>query len=63
MVECKNHIEKTWWITKKTDNSVIHYGEVEVGNVVESGQEEIETFTSEEEWIDRLEELGITIEQ
>ena len=63
MKELKNHTVKTWWIMKSIDNSVIHHGVAEVGQEVSSGQDELETFTVEQEWIDRLAVLGITIEE
>jgi len=63
MIECKNHTEKTWWITKKNDNSTIHYGEVEVGSLVQSGLDEIETSIIQQDYIDRLIELGIDTSQ
>ena len=63
MLELKTHIVKTWYIVKSTDNSIIHYGFVEVGNVMESGQEELETFTIEQGWVDRLLVLGINLEE
>lgn len=59
MVEVKDHIVDTYWIAKATDNSVIHYGCVPVGGVVESGQDELELFTDEQPWIDRLDELEV----
>ena len=62
MVSCTTHIEKTWYICKSTDDSIIHPGYVEVGQQVNSGQDEIEIFTVEQDWIDRLVVLGITIE-
>jgi hypothetical protein len=58
MVEIKNHTVKTYYIAKPAN----HYGVVEVGDVFESGQAELETFTIEQEYLDRLEELGIEIE-
>jgi len=63
MVDIKNHTQTTWWIAKSTDNTIIHYGVVDINNIVESGQEELEMFIVEQEWIDRLLVLGITIEE
>ena len=62
MVELNGHTVKTWWICKKSDDSIIHYSFSEVGDKMESGQDELETFTVEQDWIDRLLELGITVE-
>ena len=61
MIEIEGHIEDTYWIIMNGDNSVIHYGLVTVGNIVESGLDNYETFVVEQEWIDRLIELGIEL--
>lgn len=61
MLGIKDHIDDTYWICRKSDNSDIHYGLVDVGLVTTSGQEVKETFTVEQDWIDRLEVLGITV--
>lgn len=62
MLELKGHTVKTWYISKSSDNSIIHYGFVEVGSIMQSGQEEMETFTIESDWSDRLLILGINNE-
>lgn len=62
MLELKVHTVKTWYISKSSDNSIIHYGFVEVGSIMQSGQEEMETFTIESDWSDRLLILGINNE-
>tara|TARA_R110002110_G_C13176544_1_gene693163 strand:- start:245 stop:388 length:144 start_codon:yes stop_codon:yes gene_type:complete len=46
ILELKGHTEDTWWIVKKTDNSVIRYGFTPFGRGMQSGMDEIETFTS-----------------
>ncbi len=58
-VEIKDQTQDTWWIARKTDNSIIHYGMVEVGETMESGLDILETFLNEEDWLARLLELGI----
>ncbi len=58
-VEIKDQTQDTWWIARKTDNSIIHYGMVEVGEIMESGLDILETFLNEEDWLARLLELGI----
>lgn len=63
MESITGHTVSTYWIMKAIDNSVIHYGCVSVGAVVDSGQEVKETFTVEQDWLDRLSVLGITIEE
>jgi hypothetical protein len=60
MIEIKGHTEDTWWIIKKRDNSVIHYGLTPVGLVTQSGLDEKETFTNELDWQNQLLKYGIT---
>lgn len=54
MVEIKGHIVDIWWIIKKNDNSVIHYGLTPVGLVTQSGLDEKEEFTDELTWANEL---------
>lgn len=60
MVEIKNHTEDIWWIIKKRDNSVIHYGLTPVGMVTQSGLDVKEEFTNETDWQNELFKYGIT---
>jgi hypothetical protein len=60
MLEIKNHTEEIWWIIRKNDNSVIHYGVTPVGMVTQSGLDLLETFTNEEERDKKLLDYGIT---
>jgi len=60
MIEIKNHTVDTWWIIKKYDNSVIHYGMTPVGMVTQSGLDEKEEFTDESIWLNTLLRYGIT---
>jgi len=70
MVELIDHTEDTYWICRKTDNSIIHHGMVVIENVelgvkrsiVQSGLDILETFLDRKDWIARLLELGIEIE-
>jgi hypothetical protein len=59
MIKIEGHIEDKYWIIMNGDNSVIHYGLVTVGNVVDSGLSSYEIFIIKQEWIDRLIELRI----
>lgn len=61
MIHIDVQTELLWWITRSIDDSVILYGLLEIGQVLDSGQEVLETFLTEEEWIVRLTELGIII--
>lgn len=54
MIEIKNHLVDTWWIIKKSDNSVIHHGITPVGLVTQSGLDEKETFSEELVWANTL---------
>jgi len=56
--EINNTSVKTWYIVKTTDNSIIHYECLEIGGCMKSGQPELETFTDQQSWIDRLAVLG-----
>ena len=62
MVNINKTTEKIWWIVTSTDKTIIHYGELLPNTELISGQDELETFNSEDSWIGRLLELGITIE-
>ena len=54
MVEIKGHLVDTWWIIKKNDNSVIHYGMTSVGLVTRSGLDTKQEFTDELTWANEL---------
>jgi hypothetical protein len=54
MVEIKGYTEDIWWIIKKRDNSVIHYGLTPVGMITQSGLDEKETFSDELIWANTL---------
>lgn len=40
----------------------VHYGELESGQEIATGQANLEIFENEEEYTQRLNELGITLE-
>jgi hypothetical protein len=61
MIHIDAQTELLWWITRSIDDSIILYGLLEIGQVLDSGQEVLEIFLTEEEWIIRLAELGIII--
>jgi hypothetical protein len=60
MIEIKNRLVDTWWIIKKNDDSVIHYGLTPVGMVTSSGLDVAEEFTDELEWANKLLKYNIT---
>tara|TARA_R110002126_G_scaffold116875_3_gene256501 strand:- start:1783 stop:2022 length:240 start_codon:yes stop_codon:yes gene_type:complete len=61
MVEIKGHTEDTWWVIKKSDNSIIKYGMTDVGLTTTSGLDEKETFTSELNWANKLLDYDLII--
>jgi hypothetical protein len=46
--------EKLWWVITNDDESIIHYGVLEPGNVVESGQTKLKTYNTEISWANKL---------
>lgn len=61
MIEIKDHLVDTWWIIKKNDNSVIHYGLTPVGMVTNSGLDTVETFIEESVWFTKIIDYDNTI--
>jgi len=57
----KGHTETKWWICYNDGQTAIHYGKTEVGQVTTSGQPNHELFNTEQDYLDRLNELGIKI--
>ena len=55
--------QSTWFIGRASDNSVVHYFQVEENTQLDSGQEIIELFNLEEEYLARLLELGISLDE
>lgn len=46
-----------YYLAYTLDNEVFHYGELKQGQVITTGQQELETFEVEQELSDRLGEL------
>lgn len=63
MQELKNHTSTKWWIAHNNDYSVIHHGKVEVGQIVTSGQQIIDIYDTEQEWLDFLATKNINSNQ
>ena len=56
--EFKNEeIESMYYLAYTLDKEVFHYGELKQGQVITSGQQELETFEVEQDLSDRLGEL------
>jgi hypothetical protein len=58
-MEIKGHNNTVWWICYNEGYTTIHHGKTEVGGVTTSGQPLHEIFDTEEEYLDRLNELNI----
>mgnify|MGYP001626780849 FL=1 len=58
MVSIKNTQKQTFYIVRSIDNSIIHHGELEIGQSMESGQQILEVFQTEEDLNNRLSELN-----
>ena len=58
MVSIKNAQKQTFYIVRSIDNSIIHYGELEIGQSMESGQQILEVFQTEEDLNNKLSELN-----
>jgi hypothetical protein len=54
MIEIKDHLVDTWWIIKKNDGTVMHYGLTPVGMITNSGLDVLETFTDESIWFSKI---------
>jgi len=61
MVKIEGNTEDIYWIIMNGDKTIIHYGLVTVGNVVESGLNVSELFTIKDSWLSRLLILGIDL--
>jgi len=59
MHKIENHTVKTWFIFSNTEGTAHTCSYTEVGEVTESGMDNLETFTVEQEWLDRLNVLGL----
>jgi hypothetical protein len=53
--------QDTWFIGHDPDFEIVHYSFVETGTRLDSGQEIIELFDNEQDWTNRLLEIGITL--
>ena len=58
MISIKNAQKQTFYIVRSIDNSIIHDGQIEIGQSMESGQQILEVFQTEEDLNNRLTELN-----
>ena len=58
MISIKNAQKQTFYIVRSNDNSIIHDGQIEIGQSMESGQQILEVFQTEEDLNNRLTELN-----
>jgi len=62
MIAIKNTTENNiWWIVKSTDGTIIHHGVLEPNVELTSGQETLQQFTTEQDWLNELTNLGVSI--
>lgn len=62
MTQQINKPGSTKWFIAYTGGEPYAYGEVNIENEMTTGHETLECFNTEEEYLVRIEELGITIE-
>ena len=55
-------IEPTYVICRTNENTIFHYGDIWCVNVIKTGLDILESFTVEQEFIDRLDELNVVLE-
>jgi len=60
MHKLEGHIKELWFIFSNSDNTVYRYSSSCGDCVTESGLPNVETFEIKEEWLVRLNELGLT---
>jgi hypothetical protein len=53
--------QDTWFIGHDPDFEIVHYSFVQTGTRLDSGQEIIELFYTQQDYLDRLTEIGIDI--
>jgi len=54
--------QNTWFIAHN-EIDIFHYGFVETGKRIDTGQPNLELFYNEQDWLDRLTELNINLEE
>jgi hypothetical protein len=54
ITEIKSPEQTTYWIARSKDGSVCHHGVIDKGLVVATGQPELEQFTDEKKFLERL---------
>jgi len=57
MINNYTDLETPYWVAKKEDNSVLHYGEIKEGTQL-STKMDIHTFSKKEDWIYFIEANG-----
>ena len=56
-MQIKDHTEAQYWCAYSTDLTVFHIGKLEVGQVLSTGQPNLESFATEAELRTRIDEL------
>ena len=57
MINNHTDLQNPFWVAKKEDNSVLHYGEIKEGTQL-STKMPIHTFSKKEDWISFIESNG-----
>ena len=57
MINNYTDLETPYWVAKKEDNSVLHYGEIKEGTQL-STKMDIHTFSNKQNWIAFIEVNG-----
>jgi len=59
----KGHKKTTYWVAISNKGIVSGYGSTEVGNETVSGQDNLEEYKTEKNYLARLKELNIKLEK
>jgi hypothetical protein len=59
MSEINKPTALTYHVITNVDESIVHYGLTDTDQVTTSALTELETFTNEQDYLDRLDALGI----
>lgn len=63
MIIIKPESKSIYFIVRSSDFSIIHFGCVQVGSVMSSGQEVLEEFDNKDKLISRLRELKVDFDE
>lgn len=55
----ENPESETWFVARCEDGETIHYGSVQPGQTMRTGQPVLETYPTEQAWLEALAVLGV----